>query len=288
MDVNYHIRDRKLTAENKVYLDQLTFGEPVESPEATKLPVLLAVALLKDRNGVIDINLPISGTLDDPEFSVGGIIVRVLVNLISKAVTSPFSLLGAAFGGGEELSYLDFNAGLAVVSDPGKEKLASLARALTDRPSLRLEITGSADPVADLAGLKQARLDSRLRALKAEAMVKRGESVGEVDALAIRPDEYPQLLEQVYRAGKFDKPKNVIGITKSVPVADMEKLILDNTQIGEADLRSLANDRAQIVRDWLVTQGKIPAARIFVLESRLGNADKNAKTPATRVDFSLK
>ena len=287
MDVNYRIRDRKLTAENKVFLDQLTFGERIDSAEATKLPVLLAVALLKDRNGAIDINLPISGTLDDPEFSVGGIIIRVLVNLVSKAVTSPFALLGAAFGGGEELSYLDFNAGLAALSKPGEEKLTTLARALMDRPALRLEITGNADPVADLAGLKQASLNSRLRALKAEAMVKRGESVGEVDALAIRPEEYSQLLEQVYRTTSFDKPKNAIGMTKSLPVADMEKLILDNTKIGEADLLGLASRRAQVVRDWLVAQGKVPAARIFVLESRASAADKNARSPATRADFSL-
>jgi hypothetical protein len=286
MDVNYRIRDRKLTADNKIFLDQLTFGERVESPEATKLPVLLAVDLLKDRNGVIDVNLPISGTLDDPEFSVGGIIVRVIVNLLSKAITSPFALLGGG-SGGEELSYVEFNAGLATLSKPAEEKLGTLARALTDRPTLRLELTANVDPVADVAGLKQASLNARLRALKAAAMVARGESVGEVDALAIKPEEYPQLLEQVYRAASFDKPKNAIGITKSMPVADMEKLILENTKIGEADLHSLANRREEVVRDWLVGQGKIPAARIFVLEGR-STADKGAKLPATRVEFSLK
>ncbi|MEC5387076.1 DUF748 domain-containing protein [Uliginosibacterium sp. H3] len=286
MDVNYRIRDRKLTAENKVFLDQLTFGERVESPDATKLPVLLAVSLLKDRNGVIDLNMPISGTLDDPEFSVGGIILRVLVNLVTKAVTAPFALLGSMFGGGEELSYLDFNAGLATLSKPAEEKLSTLTRALTDRPALSLEITGSADPVADVAGLKQASLNSRLRALKAEMMVRRGESVGEVDALAIKPEEYPELLERVYRSASFDKPKNAIGMTKGVPAPEMEKLLLDNTKVNEADLRSLANSRAQAVRNWLTGQGKIPAARIFVLESRLG-ADAG-KQPAMRVDFSLK
>ena len=102
MKLQYKIRDRKLTAENQVNLDQLTFGQKVDSPEATKLPVLFAVALLKNGRGEIDINLPISGTLDDPQFSVGGIIVRVVVNLISKAITAPFALIGSLFGGGEE------------------------------------------------------------------------------------------------------------------------------------------------------------------------------------------
>ena len=98
--VKYKVENRKLDAQNQIILDQLTFGEKVESPTATKLPVLLAVALLKDRNGVIDVNLPISGSLDSPEFSVGGIILRIIINLITRAVTSPFALLGAAFGGG--------------------------------------------------------------------------------------------------------------------------------------------------------------------------------------------
>ena len=101
VDLEYKIKDRALTASNHVVLNQLTFGDKTNSPDATKLPVLLAAALLKDSRGNIDINLPISGSLDDPEFSVGGIVVRVVLNLVVKAVTSPFSLLASAFGGGE-------------------------------------------------------------------------------------------------------------------------------------------------------------------------------------------
>src|SRR4029450_7420360 len=93
--VKYLIDDRKLTAENSIVLNQLTFGNKVDSPDATKLPVLLAVALLKDRNGVINIDLPVGGSLDDPQFSVGGIVFRALMNLIAKIVTSPFALLGS-------------------------------------------------------------------------------------------------------------------------------------------------------------------------------------------------
>src|SRR5262249_26450144 len=106
--LKYLVEHGKLSAENNIYLDQLTFGDKVDSPTAMKLPVLLAVSLLKDKNGVIDVNLPVSGSLNDPQFSVGKIILKVLVNLIMKAATSPFALLGAAFGGGEELAYVDF------------------------------------------------------------------------------------------------------------------------------------------------------------------------------------
>ncbi|MBS1209587.1 MAG: hypothetical protein H6R19_1985, partial [Proteobacteria bacterium] len=123
MAVQYKIRDRTLSAQNRVTLDQLTFGQKVESPSATKLPVLFAVSLLKDRHGVIDINLPISGSLDDPQFSVGGVILRVITNLIGKAATAPFALIGSMFGGGEELSFLDFEPGSALIRASAEEKL---------------------------------------------------------------------------------------------------------------------------------------------------------------------
>jgi hypothetical protein len=144
--VKYKIENDQLTAENRVFLDQLTFGDPVDSPDATKLPVTLAVALLKNRNGEIDINLPISGSLNDPEFSVGGLVVKVIVNLLVKAVTSPFALLGSVFGGGEELSNVDFDFGQAVITPPAQPRLEKLAKALLDRPALRLDIEGRADP----------------------------------------------------------------------------------------------------------------------------------------------
>jgi hypothetical protein len=129
--VAYHIENRKLAAENNVYLDQLTFGDRVESPTATTLPVLFAVALMKDKNGVIDLDLPISGSLDDPEFSVGGIIVKALVNLLTKAVTAPFALLGSLVGGGgEELAYIEFAPGSSTLNAEGEGKLKTLAKAL--------------------------------------------------------------------------------------------------------------------------------------------------------------
>ncbi len=284
MDVDYRIRDRQLSAENRVTLDQLTFGERIDSPDATRLPVLLAVALLKDRSGVIDLNLPISGTLDDPEFSVGSVIVRVLVNLVSKAVSSPFALLGSLVDGGDELSYLDFESGRASVSPAGVGKLAALAKALNARPALSVDITGSADPQRDADGIRRERLDSKLRAAKAANMVKRGDSVGEVDALRISREEYPLLLEQVFKEEKFDKPRNVLGITRSLPPEQMETLLLGNVVVSDEDLQALASRRAAQVRDWLVGEGKVALARVFVLGSQL----KSTEGAAPRVIFSLK
>src|SRR5262249_46272868 len=127
MKLHYLIDNRKLTAENSVILDQLTFGDKVDSPDATKLPVQLAVALLKDRNGVITFDLPISGSLDDPKFSVGGIVLRAIVSLIVKIVTSPFALLGSLAGHhSEELAYIEFAPGSAALDTAGEGKIDSI------------------------------------------------------------------------------------------------------------------------------------------------------------------
>jgi hypothetical protein len=143
-ELNYKIIDRQLTATNRIFLDQLTFGDAVDSPDAVNLPVQLAVSLLKNSRGEIDLNLPVSGTLDDPQFSVFGLVMKMLFNLIGKAITSPFALLGSALGGGEELSQLDLAAGTATLGEAEQGRLKTLAQALVDRPALRW--TSSAAP----------------------------------------------------------------------------------------------------------------------------------------------
>ncbi|MBK7664913.1 MAG: DUF748 domain-containing protein [Sterolibacteriaceae bacterium] len=295
-DVNYKVENRKLTAQNRLVLDQLSFGEKIDSPTATKLPVQLAVALLRDRNGVIDINLPISGSLDDPQFSVGGIIVKVIVNVITKAVTAPFALLGSLFGGGEELSYVEFEAGRHAISEAGEAKLKSLAKALNDRPALKLEIAGRADPQADREGLRRASINRKVRALKLNDTVKKGESVDPA-SIAVTPEEYPELLKRVYKDEKFPRPRNVIGFLKDVPVEEMEKLMITNAQVTDDDIAALATQRAQVVKDWLVKKGQVPQDRVFLLASKSGpgsakeqaaDAKDSPKAKASRVDFSLK
>jgi hypothetical protein len=133
-DLKYLIEKKKLESQNIVFIDQLTLGEKVESPQATKLPVSLAISLLKDRHGQIRLDIPVAGTLDDPEFSVWRIIVQVLVNILTKAATAPFALLGSLMGGGEEMSYVEFNAGSAAVGEANAKKLATLGKALKEGP----------------------------------------------------------------------------------------------------------------------------------------------------------
>ena len=285
-NVEYKVEDRVLTAQNRLVLEQLTLGDKVDSPDAPSLPVQFALSLLKDRNGVIDINLPIGGSLDDPQFSIGGIIVRVIVNLITKAVTAPFTLIGSMFGGGEELSYLAFDSGRSALSDKAEEKLKSIAKALTDRPALKLEITGRTDPQADREGLKRASIDRKVRVLKLKDLVARGESA-EARKVTVTPQEYPALLKRVYQDEDFKKPRNFIGLQKDIPVEEMEKLMIENATVNDDDLIVLGNRRAQNAKDWLVNTGQVPADRIFILSSKSGAGAKEGEPPS-RVDFSLK
>ena len=289
-DVAYKVEDRVLTAQNRLVLEQLTLGNKIEGPDVPNLPVNFALSLLRDRNGVIDINLPIGGSLDDPQFSIGGIIVKVIVNLITKAVTAPFALIGSLFGGGEELSNLEFDSGRAAINDAGEKKLQTMAKMLLDRPALKLEITGRSDPETDREGLKHASIDRKVRALKLKDMVARGESA-DAGSVKVTPQEYPALLKRVYKDEKFSKPRNMVGLQKDLPVEEMEKLMVTNATISDDDLIALGNRRAQAVKDWLIGEGKVPDTRIFILGSKSGNQgakDDAAKAKANRVDFSLK
>lgn len=288
-DLKYKVEDRKLTATNEIFLDQLTFGEQVDSPSALKLPVLLAVSLLKNSRGEIDLKLPVGGSLDDPEFSVAGLVVKVIVNLIGKAITSPFALLGSMFGGdSEELAWLDFDPGFARVPDAEEAKLKAISRAMNDKPGLKLDIAGRVDTLNDPEGLKRALLLGKVEALKVKDMARKGESVEEGGRVSVSPAEYPALLGRVYAGEKFPKPRNMIGIAKDLPVPEMEKLILASIQVGDDELRLLAQQRAQAVKTWLLEQGKVPAERVFLLASRSGDDGKHPKARVSRVDFSLR
>jgi len=289
-EVRYRIEDRKLAATNKLKLDQLTFGERVDSPTATKLPVLLAVSLLKDRNGVINLDLPIAGTLDDPKFSIWGVLVQIFVNLVTKAVTAPFALLASiGGGGGEQLAYVEFAPGRAELREPALAKLDTLAKALADRPGIHVDAAGRAIPDVDRDGLKHASLDRALRVQKQKTMAEQGESAPPLETLTIGDDEYPKLLAAVYRDADLpNKPRNVLGIAKSIPPAEMEALLLASYPVDDEALAMLANRRAQAVKEWFARKGNLPPDRVFVVAPKLSAAGIDDKGAPTRVDFAIR
>lgn len=288
-DVHYRLDNRKLVAENRLVLDQLTFNaQRVESPTATKLPVLLAVALLKDTHGVIDINLPISGSLDDPKFSVGGLIIRVIVNLIAKAATAPFALLSAAFGHGEELSTVAFANGSAALGDDAKKSLDTLGKALTDRPALKLEIGGRADAQTDGEALRRGSVESAMKREKMKALASQGNAPASAADVTIDGDERTRWLTAAYRESDIkDRPRNFIGMLKDVPPNEMETALLANAKVDDDALRQLASARAQAVKDALLARN-VAGERLFLTAPKLAADTTKAEGASSRVDLALR
>ena len=160
--------------------------------------MLLAVALLKDRNGVIDINLPVSGSINDPQFSVFGIMLKVIGNLLVKALTAPFSLL--AGGGGDDLSVVQFAPGSATPTDSARAVIDKVAKALGDRPALKMTVTGAADPASEREAVQRAALESRLLAERRRELL-RGGAPSDV-AVTMSADDRARLLRELYRADR--------------------------------------------------------------------------------------
>ena len=283
MDLHYLLDQGKLTADNHIFIDQLTFGDRVESKDATNLPVRLAVALLKNSRGEIDVRVPVSGSLDDPQFSIGGVILRAFVNLIARAVTAPFSLLASAFGGsgGEELGYIEFDPGTSDITQASLAKLDKLATALKDRPALKVDIVGRVDPEFDRDGLRREAVNRQIR----EQKLKDAGDSAEADT-TVKPEEENKYLERAYKAAKFPKPRNVIGLAKSLPPDEMRKLMETNVQVTDADLRELAQRRANAVHVALAE--RVDPGRLFVVAPKLTAEGIKDKGKTTRVDFSLK
>nr|WP_315465421.1 DUF748 domain-containing protein [uncultured Rhodoferax sp.] len=280
MDVHYTVQpDGQLTATNQLVLNQLTFGDKVEGAPAS-LPVKLAVALLADRHGVIDLDLPISGSLNDPQFRIGPVIWKVITNLVAKAITAPFSLLANAFGGGgggAELSTVAFAPGSASLSEAARAGLDQVAQALQDRPALTLTVVGAAHLEAEREAAKREKLKVLLLAEKRRTTSAQGQDTAAVSSYSA--EEMPVLLRSVYRRSDIPKPRNLVGLTKDIAVADMEALLLANLSANEDDIRDLALQRAVAVKEYLSGK-KLAADRLFLGAVKTAGPAADAKPQA--------
>jgi len=285
MDVAYRIdADGKLDAKNQVVLNQLTFGDKVESPDATKLPVLLAVALLKDRNGVIDINLPVSGSINDPQFSVFGIVLKIIGNLLLKALTAPFALLSG--GGSEDLSFVGFEPGTARLTDAGRAVIDKVAKALTDRPSLKMTVTGASDPQSERDAIQRAALDARIAGERRREALRAG-AAADAPLPALTTAQRDALVRRLYGDTRLpDKPRNAIGLARDIPVPEMEALLRRATVVSTDTARELALQRGLAVRDALVSKG-LPGERLFLAAPRLRASGEDDSAWSPRVQLAL-
>lgn len=311
LDLRYEMAGRRVKAENVVRLDQFTLGDKVESTNATRLPVKLAVAILKDRNGRIELDVPVEGSLDDPKFRLGRVITSTLVNLITKLVASPFAALGKFFGGrGEDVRFQEFNPGSDELLAASREKLDAVISGLYERPGLELKLEGSVDPAADGDALRRRKLEDELRAKK-WAGLRRSEQERQAAAqMTFTPEEYARFLQQTHavrvapqaeaRAAATEEqpaskaattartapaPRGVKGgeaLLRAVPApvsgdeqSALERELFRTMPVAEEEFRALADARAGRVRQYLLDSGRVEAERLFLKEPAAGGVTTN-------------
>ena len=299
LDLHYVVDGRQLVGENKILMEQFTLGEKVDSPDATHLPVRFAIALLKDRDGNIDLDLPVKGSLDDPKFSIGRVILKVLMNLVTKAVTSPFKALSALVGGHEDesLDVIEFAAGGSAIDSSQTDRLGTLGRALASRPELRLDIPAAFDSLADVTALTTERCERRIvetvDAARAKTRAKPAPT-GPPSA-----DERARAVEQLYVAdfgsapapvSRAGRPKPRKGEVDSLLVAaeaartrEMEERLVGNVRLDPGDLTRLGQARALAIKDYLAGRGVDPG-QLFVVNA---NAPGHIAGPTVRVTLAL-
>jgi len=252
------------------------------------------VALLQDRHGVIDLDLPLTGSINDPQFSMGALIWKVIVNLFTKIVASPFAAMG---GGGKDLSHIDFKPGTALIADASQETVAKVAKALDDRPRLKLGIVATADPVSEAEAMRRAAFETRLleeqRRERGRAALGTAGTAGsagtEASLLALSAEQRARLVKQIYEDSKLpDKPRNVIGMAKDIPAAEMEALLVAALPVDAAAARLLAQQRGRAVREALTAKG-LGSERLFIGEPKLrGDAPDNAPwVPQAQLTLSV-
>jgi|GEM_PF-2477524 len=288
-DVNFKTENWALNATNKFFVEQLVLGPKDDNPDAPNIPVKFGLALLQDNNGDMELNLPISGRLDDPDFKIGGIIFKAIATLFVKALASPFTLIGSMFGGQEEMDFVTFKQGSHEVDASNSKKLESLTKVLKDRAKLTLEVDGVIDPEADTKGLMENRFNEKLKLVKYESLTRKERSATTADAMSINPEEYEDILFEVYadEPDPEDIKTTTFFITDRQPVDIMERFVKERIIVTEEDLNELAQQRATAVKELLIEKEPTLASRIYLLDKR---TKKTAKKGVTlhRADLSIK
>ena len=280
VDVHYKVEQRRLDAAQHFVIDQLELGERVESPDAIHVPLKIAVTLLKDRNGVIDLNLPMSGSLDDPKFRVGPILWQMFTNLLVKVAAAPFALLGHLFGGGNEhLNIIEFDGGSAALEKPAQDQTASIAKAMKERPQLKLDVPILYADTIDRPALAAAGLRSELQARELASREGRKHPDTALELALADPEKHFNLLLEQYQSelGK-DKPlpPSVVAVQqvkrKETPpydpaISDLNAALIDHVQVSDDALAALGKERAHAIEGALVSDGQIEPSRVFIVNT---------------------
>ena len=281
LDLHYVITKGQLKAENKVVVEQLQLGEKVDSADAVDLPIRLAIALLKDTDGKISIELPVTGDLNNPQFSVMPIVWQTLRNLVVRAATAPFKFIGGLVtgGGSQDLGNVSFAAGSSALSKDAESALNSLAKALKERPALRLEIEGTAAASSDGPFLAAERLEREYQYNYYKILQRRGDKVPAQASLLVVPEkEKAPLLEGIYRTRlKQQPPAEWKDLGSDERSAKLRDGVIKFWSGSDVLLRKLGQDRASAIKDYLVDKGQLEDDRVYFIDASLGQAEKDGR-----------
>ena len=295
LDVRYKVQNSELDGNNHVVIDQLTLGRKSDSEQALSLPLGLAVALLQDNDGVIDLGLEVSGDLDNPDFSFGSIILNALGNLITKAVTAPFTFLASLVGSEDELNRVDFTAGQDSLDEQATQRLTTLAEALNKRPGLRVSIEGTVDAVSDARELAVAQLHQQLLERSAQDALPDNFSASNVPLEGPLASTLETLFSETFSDSVQDEQQRIRAqlqnnneepvteqqVTRALHIA-MYNRLRDSITIPESELAALAQERGKRVKAYLVNQAQVEAGRLFLLNSR-----EHLQSQSSSVELSL-
>jgi hypothetical protein len=281
LDLHYKIINGQLTAENKVVVEQLQLGEKVDSPDAVDLPIRLAIALLKDTDGKISIELPVSGDLNNPQFSVMPIIWQSLRNLVLRAAQAPFKFIGGLVSGGgsEDLGSVSFAPGSSDLSKDAESALTKLANALKERPALRLEIEGTSAQSSDGPPIAEQRLEREYQYNYYKILQRRGDKVPAQASLLEVPDsEKAPLLEGIYRTRlKTQPPAEWAQLSRDERTAKLREGVIKFWSESDVLLRQLGQDRASSIKDFLVDKGQLADDRVYFIDANIGQAQSDGR-----------
>lgn len=281
LDLHYMITKGQLKAENKLVVEQLQLGEKVDSPDAVDLPIRLAVALLKDTDGKISIELPISGDLNNPQFSVMPIVWQTLRNLVLRAAQAPFKFIGGLVtgGGSEDLSSVSFAPGSSELSKESESALTTLAKALKERPTLRLEIEGTSAQNSDGPLIAEQRLEREYQYNYYKILQRRGDKVpAQASLLQVPEGEKAPLLEGIYRTRlKQQPPAEWTQLSRDERSAKLREGLIKFWSGSDVLLRQLGQERASSIKDFLVDKGQLADDRVYFIDANLGQAESDGR-----------
>jgi hypothetical protein len=281
LDLHYMITKGQLKAENKLVVEQLQLGEKVDSPDAVDLPIRLAVALLKDTDGKISIELPISGDLNNPQFSVMPIVWQTLRNLVLRAAQAPFKFIGGLVSGGgsEDLSNVSFAPGSSDLSKESESALTTLAKALKERPTLRLEIEGTSAQSSDGPLIAEQRLEREYQYNYYKILQRRGDKVpAQASLLQVPESEKAPLLEGIYRTRlKQQPPAEWTQLSRDERSAKLREGLIKFWSSSDVLLRQLGQERASSIKDFLVDKGQLADDRVYFIDANLGQAESDGR-----------